>query len=683
MKKYSFTDNYFTKDDNPWFPIVGEFHYSFCPNKYWAETLCKMTSAGVEIIFANVNWHHHEKIENEFDFSGDKNLNQFVKICQKCNVKILLNIGFCEDDSFFDKDFSNWLLEKDFASHPNNQLYFSAVRKWFSKIFEQVNGFLYGQSENAPIVGIQIANEYLKCGDLPKIEWDNLKKKLLDIAKNVGFNVPFYTALNWEGCETSDYCFSVNAKKSSCLVANLCNGFKITYNKRPVSSSNDIGAMSLIKLGSGQNILGFSYGCRNLKEDFLPLQKCFEFSKKDLAIKSCDLNASIKEFGQISLIFRELKLFSIFVLHYGKDFCLFDSIIPDDDTNKSNFFENFDYCFRTNGEKGYLFVNNYVYGKKTKLHKNIQLFLPNSEDSFRLRMVKNEEYFFLPFNIQYGDFFVKRANVSPFCFLQNENKKIFVFYARQNEKTFDSLFEFDETKTNQNAKDLLLVLSREDALNGFKTNDETLFITNGVIVQDMDNNIIFTSTENPEFFAYPPLKNVPKDFIRLQDENKNLYSTEFSCKYGSDIFFAKYCLNKELLNRDRIDIFITEEKNDKDSKKYFCLDFSRLANELLCNKNYSNCFVKIFYKGESAKLYYAKDENQLLSTHFYGGKNHYFEIGLKTFVDMNFDLSKLKLEINPFFENDAIHIEENNIFADGKMCSLVTIAYNFEWKFIL
>ena len=39
MSKYSFTPEYLTKDGKPWFPVMGEMHFSRYPQKYWKESL--------------------------------------------------------------------------------------------------------------------------------------------------------------------------------------------------------------------------------------------------------------------------------------------------------------------------------------------------------------------------------------------------------------------------------------------------------------------------------------------------------------------------------------------------------------------------------------------------------------------------------------------------------------------
>ena len=63
MSEYSFTPEYLTKDGKPWFPVMGEMHFSRYPQKYWKESLCKMKAGGVDVVSSYVIWIHHEEIE--------------------------------------------------------------------------------------------------------------------------------------------------------------------------------------------------------------------------------------------------------------------------------------------------------------------------------------------------------------------------------------------------------------------------------------------------------------------------------------------------------------------------------------------------------------------------------------------------------------------------------------------
>ena len=64
-------------DGKRWFPMMGEMHFSRYPARYWEEELCKMKAGGIDIVSLYVIWIHHEEIQGQFDFTGDRNLRAF------------------------------------------------------------------------------------------------------------------------------------------------------------------------------------------------------------------------------------------------------------------------------------------------------------------------------------------------------------------------------------------------------------------------------------------------------------------------------------------------------------------------------------------------------------------------------------------------------------------------------
>ena len=88
-KEFSFDNMSLLKDGQRWFPIMGEIHYSRYPESSWKEALLKMKNGGVEIVSSYVIWIHHEEIENQWDFSGERNLRKFVE-----TIKVYLRTMF-------------------------------------------------------------------------------------------------------------------------------------------------------------------------------------------------------------------------------------------------------------------------------------------------------------------------------------------------------------------------------------------------------------------------------------------------------------------------------------------------------------------------------------------------------------------------------------------------------------
>ncbi|MCR4939930.1 MAG: beta-galactosidase [Treponemataceae bacterium] len=737
MAEYSFTPEYLTKNGKPWFPIMGEMHYSRYPEKYWKESLCKMKAGGVELVSTYVIWIHHEEIEGSYDFSGDRDLRAFAAACRDCGVKLLLRIGPWCHGEVRNGGFPDWLLKKPFETRTNNDEYFACVEKWYSKIYSMVSGFLStsDKSDNT-IIGVQIENEYGHCGGLNGEEGERHMKKLLEIARKVGFNVPLYTATGWGGAVTgglipvmggycdapwdprtrdiepsgnyiftherndhnigSDHGFgegiTFDMSKFPFLTAELGGGLQMTYHRRTEASSTDIGAMSLVKLGSGVNLLGYYmyHGGTNPNGKLTTLQESKATgSPNDLPVKSYDFRAPIREYGQVSDTLRELKLLTYFVHDFNDEICLSKAVIPEDNPLDPKDLSHLRYSFRTNGESGWLFVNNYVRRRHTANHKAVRIPVPSSVCdeglSFPSLDINDGDYFFLPFNMKCGTSVIETAEVTPFCRINNsKDGDIFVFYARRNVSSSSDFFRFkddssaSEADLREASKKELLVLSRKDALNAWKTASGELIITDGVLIQNEFSEDILIGKGNARFAAYPPLKKLPSGFIRREKVQKNLYKggKEFFFEvYESDPFFSG-CVIPEC-------IYASEAEVIKGGKKYR-VDISSVVNFLKSDRGqnlFDDCFLRFYYEGNKARLYGTiNGERKLLADNFFSGSDFPWEIGLKRFLSLNTDFSSLELEIDELSKKDDIFFESPVTFVNGTICRLLCTGIEYEWS---
>lgn len=733
MASYGFTNKYLTKDEKPWFPIMGEIHYSRYPATFWKESLNKMKAGGVEIVSTYVLWIHHEEIEGEYDFTGDRNLNEFVKCVKECGLKLILRIGpWCHAEAR-NGGFPDWLLKKPFQLRSNDPEYLKTIEKLYSKIFEQVKELIWSENNTEnPIIGVQIENEYGHCGGLTGDEGNLHIQNLTKMAKQIGFSVPLFTATGWGGAMTggllpvmggycdapwdqrtteiepsgnyiftherndhnigSDYGFGAgitfDITKFPYLTAELGGGLQPTGHRRTVATAEDIGAMSLVKLGSGVGLLGYYmyHGGTNPDGKLTTLQESRETGYlNDLPVKSYDFRAPIREFGQISETLRELKLLSMFTKDYGNDLVVKETIIPKENTLIPSDLETLRYSFRTDKNGGYLFVNNYVRHYKTKNHEDICI---TSPDGFEIPKfsVESGDYFFLPYNIKYGNTKVKNAKVTPLCKAKSENcsnnNNLFVFYARKGisgEQECEGFFEFDGETQNQVAvgKDKFLVLTRQDALNLWKTNDDTLIISENAFVTDEKGHGLLIGNEIGAFCSFPELAKVPDGFTKKGTVNKNIASDLPA------VLFTEYeRTNKTELTLECVLVSKIECSTEKTVYK---VDVSSLISKLNeANTNFSDCFVHFNYEGYSAELFaFVDGKKYLLTDSFYLGTELPFTVGLKRFKNLQTDFSNLQLEIKPLSVDEKIYLESKPNYENGIACKLVNSSFNFESEFVI
>src|ERR1700694_4629431 len=76
----SANSRYLTRDGKPWFPVMGEFHFSRYPETGWEKEILKMKAGGIQVISTYIFWIHHEEIEGQFDWTGQRDVRRFVDL---------------------------------------------------------------------------------------------------------------------------------------------------------------------------------------------------------------------------------------------------------------------------------------------------------------------------------------------------------------------------------------------------------------------------------------------------------------------------------------------------------------------------------------------------------------------------------------------------------------------------
>jgi beta-galactosidase len=671
--EYGFTPQYMTKNKQPWFPMMGEFHFGRYPREYWKEAVYKMMAGGIETISTYVFWLYHEEVEKQYDFTGQLDLRAFVQTVKDCNMIMFLRIGpWCHGEAR-NGGLPDWLLHKDYEVRTNNEEYFAEVERYYTKIAEQVTGLLY--KDGGPIIGIQIENEYGHCGGLQGEAGEEHMRRLTAIAKKVGLVVPYYTATGWGGavtgglipvmggyCEApwdprtteiepsgnyiftkerndhnigSDYGFGTgitfDLDKFPFLTAELGGGMQVTHHRRPVAHPKDIGAMSMVKLGCGVNLLGYYmyHGGTNPKGKLSTLQESKATGyANDLPVFCYDFAAPIREFGQMSGTLREVKLIAMFIKEFGNSLCEMEAYLPESNPLFQNNYEDLRSSVRRNGKSGYLFINNYQ--RRNAMAEHLQKILEVDLDGEKITYpaidIRNEDFFFLPFHMVVGDGELQSALATPLCVLNRDTQASYIFYTDVNP-------EYSWIKEPTNAQ--VITITREEALDAWKISrdQEYLVITKGDVVKTDDGYEIITRHADM-IKTYPKLPTEPKGYHLTGDENG----------------FSVYECTEDTVPC-KVECTLIREEEDK--KLYeITIDYTDKVND---------CFLRVDFGGDTAKLYI---DQEWEDDWFYTGQT--WEIGLKRFGFPQ----KLQIEVEALKENEDRFLEKWPKFNDGVACEI-------------
>ena len=152
-------NQFMTIDGKPFIPVMGEMHFSRYPKEQWEDAILKMKAAGINIIAFYVIWIHHEEIEGQFDWSGNKDVRGFIKLCQKHGMLVYPRIGPWAHGEVRNGGLPDWILTKKFlVDRSNDPVYQSYVDRYFKELAGQIHGLMY--KDGGPVIGVQLENEY-------------------------------------------------------------------------------------------------------------------------------------------------------------------------------------------------------------------------------------------------------------------------------------------------------------------------------------------------------------------------------------------------------------------------------------------------------------------------------------------------------------------------------------------
>jgi beta-galactosidase len=180
--------NNFLLDGKPFRITAGEMHPSRVPHGYWADRLRMIHAMGLNTVSIYVFWNVHEPHPGEFNFTGDADIAQFVRLAQKEGLWVILRPGpYCCAEWEFG-GYPWWLLkDHDLKVRSQDPRFLAAAETYIKKLGQQLAPLQI--THGGPIILLQVENEYGSYGA------DHVYMgKIRDLDRAAGFDVPFFTA---------------------------------------------------------------------------------------------------------------------------------------------------------------------------------------------------------------------------------------------------------------------------------------------------------------------------------------------------------------------------------------------------------------------------------------------------------------------------------------------------------
>ncbi len=577
--RISLNNFYMEKNGAPFFPVSGEFHYSRMDERRWEDELIKMRMGGVNIVSTYLFWNHMEEEEGVFDFTGRRDIRRFVSLCAKHGLYVILRVGPFDHGEVRNGGLPDWLYGKPFEVRTNHPEFLDYVRKLYAEIGRQVQGQFY--RDGGPIIGVQLDNEYMHSSAPWEIttgisnEWVNPGKDgeayilaLREIALECGLTPAFFTGTAWGGAAYSDkilplwggyayrpWIFYSHKGEHPATEEYIYqdyhrNGVQCTDDFRPAYEPEtrpyaccemgggmmccyyyrfqypykSVDALANIKLGSGCNFLGYYmfHGGTN------PIGKLGTYMNEAQVPKlSYDYQAALGEFGQIRESYSRLKAIHFFTRFFGERVAPMETVLPEGASQiDPNDLDTLRFAVRTDGESGFLFINNFQ-DHRVMPDKKERVVIETAKETYPFDLsIASEENAILPFHFDMDGILLRQANAQPVLRTEIKGRITYVFMVPDG---MDGTFCFEEaaeitggrpffTVKKGGAEADVLVVNREEANQLFILRDGSLVLTDAALLEDENGALRLETTNVKNILRCHPADRLQGKAQRLSDD---------------------------------------------------------------------------------------------------------------------------------------------------------------------
>ncbi|SIN94774.1 beta-galactosidase [Chitinophaga niabensis] len=430
----SVNNRYFELNGKPWFPVMGEFHFSRYPEKYWEEQVLKMKQGGISIIATYMLWNTFENPRGIWNWSGNNDLRRFITLCAKHDLFVWLRIGpYCNAEQLYG-GFPEWIYRMK-GKRSNDPAFLAAADSLYKQVGQLTKGLYF--KDGGPIIGTQVENEYAN-GDPDHISM--LKKMAIragiqpvffSVTANTVFHsdrfevLPLQGAYPYRGWEKAgggpslDFLYGNDQWIMTDALGKLfydmdeypkgmCEqgcGSQVTYANRFVVDPKVVEAHTQNQIGRGMNLIGYYMYQGGTQTPGLKDPSCPE---------SYDFQAPLGEYGLPRASFHTLNILHHFINDFGKDLAVMDVLPSAYPVVNPRNTDSIRYSTRIKGNSGFVFFcNTQVRVPMPDKEVQLTIHLQQEDITFPAFTLAGETAPILPFNMDAFGITLKYATAQP------------------------------------------------------------------------------------------------------------------------------------------------------------------------------------------------------------------------------------------------------------------------------
>jgi beta-galactosidase len=154
----------FLLDGKPFQIISGEMHYPRIPRAYWRSRLRMAKAMGLNTITTYGFWNEHEPQPGVYDFSGQRDVAEFIREAQQEGLYVILRPGpyVCAEWEW--GGYPAWLLkDHGIVVRSTDPKFMRPARRWLLRLGKELAPLQIGNG--GPIIAVQVENEYGSFGN--------------------------------------------------------------------------------------------------------------------------------------------------------------------------------------------------------------------------------------------------------------------------------------------------------------------------------------------------------------------------------------------------------------------------------------------------------------------------------------------------------------------------------------
>lgn len=171
------------------FIVSAGMEYARVPRELWRDRLLRLKRGGFNTVEIYTFWNFHEPQEGQFEFSGDHDLDAFLKLVHELNMYVIARVGpyYCAE--WDQGGYPLWLRFKPdvLVRQPN-----AAFERYVDRFFDKLIPIIAANQINrgGSVILVQLENEH-PAGwgtDMPNSYFTHLRDKALSL----GVEVPYF-----------------------------------------------------------------------------------------------------------------------------------------------------------------------------------------------------------------------------------------------------------------------------------------------------------------------------------------------------------------------------------------------------------------------------------------------------------------------------------------------------------